>query len=275
MTETQPIGAWIEPASGRRLDHGPLLARLARRQAVLLGETHDRADIHRWQLHVLTGLLAHRSDIVVGFEMFPRGVQPVLDDWVAGRLTAAAFLERADWANVWGFPAALYQPLFDACRELRLPMVALNCRRALVSEVGQLGWDAIRTQARDGVTPAAPSTPAHRQYLFDMTGGGRTASAADPGFDRFVRAQSTWDRAFACRIAERHAATGALVVGIIGRGHMEYGHGTPFQLADLGVTDVAVLLPSDEAFTAPPGTTPIADAVFRLDRAAERGPQPE
>lgn len=59
-------------------------------------------------------------------------------------------------------------------------------------------------------------------------------SADAPEFDRFVRAQQTWDRAFACSIAAYlNEQPEALVAGIIGRGHMEYGFGTPDQLDDL------------------------------------------
>jgi hypothetical protein len=61
------------------------------------------------------------------------------------------------------------------------------------------------------------------------------------------------------------AGTADLVVGIIGRGHLEYGHGTPYQLADLGVTDVAVLLPNEEETLAIDPDRRLADAVFRLD----------
>ncbi len=147
-------------------------------------------------------------------------------------------------------------------------MLALNCYRALVSRVGKEGWDAIPEAERDGLTPAKPASAAHRQHLFEITGGvreGREAqSAADPKFDRFVRAQQTWDRAFACNIAYAlKASPEALIIGIIGRGHMDYGHGTPFQLADLGVSNIGLLVPSDTDFT--PSDTPIADAVFRLD----------
>ena len=56
-----------------------------------------------------------------------------------------------------------------------------------------------------------------------------------------------------------------LVVGIIGRGHLEYGHGTPFQLRDLGVEDVAVLLPATDATPEAKPLAGIADALFRLD----------
>lgn len=66
-----------------------------------------------------------------------------------------------------------------------------------------------------------------------------------------MRAMQTWDRAFACNMAHAlHEIPPAdpkpIIIGIIGRGHLEYGHGTPYQLADLGITDTAVLLTSDK-----------------------------
>jgi uncharacterized iron-regulated protein len=272
--ERHAPGAWLDPLTGNTINHGALLKRMAAKQAVLLGETHDRYDIHRWQLHILAGLYAYNQNIVVGFEMFPRRCQPVLDAWVAGKLDTATFLERVEWKSVWGFAPALYLPIFHFCRQFKLPMKAINCRRALVTEVGKLGWDAIAVADRDGVSPAKPATTAHRKYLFEMTGGARAdrkaVSADDPEFDRFVRAQQTWDRAFACNIAEAHGVMDRpLVVGIIGRGHLEYDHGTPFQLADLGIADVAVLLAVDEPFQA--DGEAIADAIFRLDTGQETG----
>jgi uncharacterized iron-regulated protein len=264
-------GTWIDPTSGNPLRYQDLLAGLASKQAVLLGETHDRADIHRWQLHVIAGLLAVRQDIVVGFEMFPRRVQPVLDEWVFGDLTGSAFLEKVEWTGIWGFPAELYLPIFQFCRQFKLPMKALNCRRSLVTEVGKLGWDAIAVEDRDNLTPAKTASDAHRHYLFAITGGARpdrrAASGLDPQFDRFVRAQQTWDRAFACNIAEaRSVETAPLVVGIIGSGHLEYRYGTPYQLADLGLDDVAVLLTRDLAELDTGAQADIADAVFRLEK---------
>lgn len=275
-------GSWLDGATGTPLTHDEVLARMADRRVVLLGETHDRFDIHRWQLHVCAGLLAQRSDIAVGFEMFPRRCQPVLDRWVAGELSVSEFLDQAEWETVWRFDPELYLPLFHFCRQFRLPMLALNCERPLVTRVGKDGWDAIPESERDGLTPAVPASAAHRQYLFDITGGGRSdrpiADAADPGFDRFVRAQQTWDRAFACNIAKAlEVGMAGQIIGIIGRGHMEFGHGTPFQLAQLGVDDTAILLPSDDPDFGPDRKN-LGHALFRLpgppDRAAPRKPLP-
>lgn len=264
-------GQWVDPDSQKPITHSELMQRMSRMQTVLLGETHDRYDIHRWQLHVIASLTAYRDKMAVAFEMFPRAVQPSLDRWVAGEIDLDAFLEESRWAEVWRFDPALYTPIFHFCRQFRVPMLAVNCRRALVTEVGKLGWDAIPVDERDGVTPAVPATPEHRQYLFDITGGGRpdrAAQSADaPEFDRFVRAQQTWDRAFACGISDSlETDPERLVIGIIGRGHLEYGYGTPYQLRDLGVKDIGILLPHDFGQVEP--AAGIADGIFVLDDAA-------
>ncbi|GAA0311082.1 ChaN family lipoprotein [Rhodovulum strictum] len=262
---------WLLPASGARLGHAGALAWLAGADAVLLGERHDRAADHRWQVHVAAGLAAHRP-IVMGFEMFPARLDPVLADWVGGGLSEGDFLARADWSTVWGFPAELYLPLFRFCREMGVAMVGLNCRRDLVREVGAGGWESVPDDAREGLTPARPSPPAYRRFIYDLTGGARPGRVAtspeDPAFDRFVRAQEVWDRAFATRI---HAAAGRpgapLVVGIIGLGHLLWGGGVPWQLADLGLRDVRVAIPS--APDDPPPEVGMADAICTLPPGVE------
>lgn len=264
-----PRGAWLDPENGDLIDQRALMERLATKRVVLLGETHNVAEIHRWQAHVIAHLQMFRPNIAVGFEMFPRRIQPVLDRWVAGELTTAAFIEESEWCEVWGFPPALYLPIFHLCRAQNIPMRALNCYRPLVTRVGKEGWDAIPVEDRDGLTPAAPASPAYRRYLFDLVGpgpAGRATDAMDPSWDRFVRAQQCWDRAFACNIAAALKAPEApLVVGVIGRGHLEYGGGAPFQLRDLGVEDIAVLLPTEAAEQDLSRMRGIGDAIFRLD----------
>ena len=91
-----PLGAWIDPSNGNQIDEFSLMHDLATRQVVLLGETHTIAEIHRWQLHVATIIRFIRRNVAVGFEMFPRRVQPVLDEWVAGELGSRQFLEKVD-----------------------------------------------------------------------------------------------------------------------------------------------------------------------------------
>lgn len=253
-----PDALWTDPIRRTRVSETDALDRLASASVVLLGETHDDAQDHAWQTRVLAGL-ADRRQVVAGFEMFPRHARPALDDWVAGRLDPRGFLAATRWQEVWGFDPALYLPLFELCRSREIPMRGLNIDRPLVSLIGREGWDALPEAERGWLTPAVPAGPDYRRYLFEATGGvrpGRVAqSPEDPAFDRFVRAQQAWDRAFACALVEASAERpDALVVGIIGRGHLEYRLGVSPQLEALGVGPTLLALPS-----APQDAGPIAD----------------
>jgi uncharacterized iron-regulated protein len=269
---TVPTG-WLRvgDGTGASVPANDVLARAAAADVVLLGEQHDEADHHRWQAQVLAGLHALRPQMVVGFEMFPRRVQPVLDRWVAGELSAPALLAQTDWEEVWNFPAALYLPLFEFVRINRLPMLALNVDARLTRAIGDKGWDAVPENEREGVGRAAPASAPYRDFLFSVYRehahgeGGRDGR----GFRHFVEAQLNWDRAMAEALAARLASGQGdgrppLVVGVIGSGHLRHGHGVPHQLRALGVGRVVTLLPlsfADACREMQPG---LADALFVL-----------
>lgn len=275
-------GIWIAPASRSVLAHDRLMADMATRPVVLLGEQHDNAEHHRWQLHTLAALHGRHPNMVIGFEAFPRRVQPVLERWVSGELTSDAFLEEVEWDKVWGFDAGLYMPLFHFARQHRVPILALNVERGLVSKVGRDGFDAVPPGYREGVSQPAPPSSAYRQSLARVFGhkiqrdgspprqGEMAEILADPAFQRFVEAQLTWDRAMAEAMAgARNADEAALVVGILGRGHVEHRWGVPRQLADLGIGDAAVLLPAELSNDCAGVAPDLADAVFTVPAASD------
>lgn len=240
-----PVGVWIDPASNERRDDA--IAALAKRKVVLLGEAHDEVEHHRWQLHTIAALRDRRPDLVLGFEMFPRRVQPVLDRWVKGELSEADFLRDVDWAAVWGFDADLYLPLFHFARMHRIPMVALNIDRDTSRKVVQRGISNVPLAEREDVGDPAPATPAYRDRLFEVfkqhPAGGAGASRDSGVFGRFVEAQLLWDRAMAEALVAGRREKEPLIVGVMGQGHMEYRDGVVHQLAALGVDDVATALP--------------------------------
>lgn len=241
-----PAGAWISPATMKTVPD-PVPAAAAQK-VVLLGEQHDRAEDHRWQLATIERLYAADPSMVLGFEMFPRSVQPVLDRWVAGDLSEAAFLKQADWQHVWGFPPELYMPIFRFARDHRVPMVALNVSRHLVHQVGQVGLAAVPMAAREGVGTPAPPTPAYRAALKDVMSGHGGPAMSPARLDHFIEAQQMWDRAMAEAIAARLPLH---VVAIMGAGHLENRDGVPHQLAALGVDQVVVLIPQHDICVAP------------------------
>ncbi len=259
-------GRWLDPASRAAPSHDEVIARAAGAGVVLLGETHDDPDHHRWQLSVLAGLLARRPDLAVGFEALPASAQPALDRWVAGKLGEAAFLDEVGWERVWGLPAKLYLPLFHLARMHRVRVVGLNVERRLVARVGREGWGAVPIAERQGVgDPAAPSPAYVERLAGHFRGHGpRGRAKDDAAFRRFVEAQLTWDRAMAEALA-RARRTAPLVVGIVGSEHLRHREGIPHQLADLGIPDATVLLPETVARGCGRFSPGEADAVFLLD----------
>lgn len=266
-----PPGKWWMPAAAESspTSQAQVYKRAAASGVVLLGELHDQAEHHRWQLHTMAGLHALGGELVLGFEMFPRRVQPVLDRWVAGELSAAQFLRQSDWVNVWGFDPALYLPLFDFARMHRIPMVALNVERSLIREVGRKGESALQESQREGVGRPAPPPDEYRKYLFEVFqqhDQSRPAKSPDaPAFLRFVESQTFWDRAMAEAIRDaRRKYPGRQFIGIMGSGHTLAG-GVPHQLRALGIDDTMVMRPWEANADCARLTLRVADAVFGID----------
>jgi uncharacterized iron-regulated protein len=269
-----PVGQWVDPRDGKVLSHTRVIARAARADVVLLGEEHDATEHHRWQLSVLAGLLARRGHLIVGLEALPRSAQSALDEWSAGRLDTATFLERSAWRAYWGENADEYLAIAHWARLNRQPLVALNVSHALVGRVGRDGWDAVPAAVREGLGNPVPADTAYRRALAHVYAEhacrDESAVARDPKFARFVEAQLTWDRAMAEAIASaRRTHRDALVVGIMGRGHVEHGAGVLPQLAALGVRHIEVLLPWDDERPCGELTADLADAVFGVAAPAD------
>lgn len=235
-------GGWAD-ASARPVDTAELLRRAAHAPAVLLGERHDSPEHHRWQLHTLVALHALNPNLAIGMEMFPRRVQPALDRWTAGITTESEFLKESEWQKVWGYEASFYLPILHFARMNRIPVIGLNVERSLVSRTAKEGWAAIPPAEREGVGEPAPPPPSYLQRLGEAMAAHGPNQRESQGFQRFVEAQSVWDRAMAERIADTHRDTGRTVVAILGMGHVEGRDGVPHQLAALGIDNALVLLP--------------------------------
>lgn len=260
-----PVGAWVDPARGEKRDDA--IVALAKRGVVLLGESHDEAEHHRWQLHTIAALFGHQANMVLGFEMFPRRVQPVLDRWSRGELNETTFLHEVDWGQIWGIDAELYLPLFHFARMHRLPMLALNIDRATNRRVAAQGFAAVSRAEREGVGEPAPAASSYRDRLFTWfkrhPGAGEMARADSETFARFVQAQLFWDRAMAeAIVGVRRGEPRPLVVGVMGSGHVEYREGVAHQLVAMGVDDVSTALPWCADADYPVQERPIADLLF-------------
>ena len=278
------VGKWWDPVARNDVTSSEIFTLLARRSAVLLGESHTSTEDHRWQLHTITALFAHNPAMVIGFEMFPRSTQTILNRWVKGELDVRTFLKEVNWEEVWRYDPSLYLPLFYFARQNRVPMIALNVDRSLVQRVAEQGWAEVPAGEREGVSDPAPGTDAYRRelamvYLIKRhykKENHQTEHTAhefneeeivkvleEPEFERFVQAQLTWDRAMAESLVNgMRAHNASIAVGVMGRGHVEFGHGVAHQLADLGIVDAATAVTTTPMQDCNDIAAGVANAVF-------------
>ena len=190
---------------------------------------------------------------------------------------------------MWRVDPNLYLPIFQFARMNRVPMIALNVDHKLTRAVGEKGLDAVPESEREGIGRPAAASPEYVERLHDVflqhernrsgdrTPRGATASSSmdDPAFKHFVESQLVWDRAMAEGIAAALRRTpAALVVGVLGGGHIIHRWGVPHQLEALGVGNVAVLVPWDSGGDCATLVAGYADAVFGLGEPdAEPGPK--
>ncbi len=272
-----PVGKVLQPKTDTWINTTKLIHASADKKIVLLGEHHDNMEHHRWQLQMMTGLHTLNRDIVLGFEMFPRKAQPVLDSWVNGELTEQQFLKQVDWATYWSFDASLYMPMFHYARMNKIPIYALNIERSLIRQVGKQGWENIAVEQREGISDPKPASEGYRKMLagvFMQHGENHSETPSEelvikamamPGFNRFVESQLVWDRAMAEAItngAKRHPQ--AQFVAVLGSGHMMYRYGVPEQLNALDMPNSSVMVPWDIEFECDYIQADFADAVIGL-----------
>lgn len=291
-------GQWLSPGAETPTRAQSAIATLAAADVILLGEHHGDPDIQLWQATTAAAIAARRGKVQYGYEMFPRAAQPALIAWSLGETSRHDFLVSAGWSNVWGFAAASYDPILRLPRIQRAPAIALNVDRSLIRKVGREGWGSVPEADRLGIGTPAPALAAYRTKLEEVLSMKSSGSA--PTFkerhgdnphkadeakrsqmtERFIEAQLVWDRAFAEAIAgARKAHPNHPMIAFMGRGHVDYGHGVKHQLADLGITNVAMAIPISTGegchLDADADGRPIADLVYGMPtRQDEPGPAP-
>lgn len=249
-----PEGQWVNH-KGKSQKNSKIIKKLSQAKVVLIGEDHENPEHHRMQLHTIAQLYAREPNMALGFESFPRKTQSILDEWVAGKLNEEEFLKRVKWDEIWRFNKDFYMPMFHFARMNKIPMIALNVERKLVSEVSSKGWENVDKDIREGVSKPADANRDYIEVLAEvfaqhMPKHGHSEESPEltendvkeimenPSFQKFMQGQLVWDRAMAEAISKAiHKDKKSLVVGVMGAGHVMGDYGVVHQLKDLGIAD--------------------------------------
>ncbi len=229
------LDAITDTRTGELLAPAELARRLSDTRILLLGEDHTSVDHHRVQLHVLRELVDSGREVILGVEMLPYTQQALLERWSRGEITESQFMDGwyAHWSHHWRY----YREIFEYARERKLPLVALNVPRETVRVARLQGFEAIDEATRRYLPPTIDASDEEFRRLFDASfASDDPLHGALPPAQRegLYRAQATWDAAIGWNAAQALESSGrarALVVVLIGTGHVAYGLGAERQLA--------------------------------------------
>jgi uncharacterized iron-regulated protein len=244
------LDAVTDTATGELIGPAELARRLADTRILFIGEEHTNDEFHRVQLRVLEALVAADREVLIGLEMFPWTQQAVLDDWTAGRLDEQTFVERSRWYETWSHHWGHYRDIFLYAQRRKLPMYGINAPREVVRTVRSKGFEALEPAARERMPPALDlSSDEHRRMFrasFSADDLLHMTSLNDEQREGMYRAQVTWDAAMgwnALRALEQHGGPKAIMVVLIGAGHVTYGLGSERQIRPYFKGRISSLVP--------------------------------
>jgi uncharacterized iron-regulated protein len=228
------LDAITDTASGAALTPSDLQARLSSARILFVGEAHVAIESHAVELAVIRELVRAGRKVSVGLEMYPVSAQGALDDWTSGRVSEADFLEKSGWFRHWSYNWNYYRDIFVFAKENGVRLFGANVPPEVVSAVGRKGLDSLEPAQRGLLPERVDWDNADFKRLFkasfdeDEFHGGMT----DDMLNRMVQAQATWDAAFgwsAVRAAKASDDPKAIVVMLLGEGHVYYGLGAERQ----------------------------------------------
>jgi uncharacterized iron-regulated protein len=223
-----------------------LVAQLATKRVVFIGEIHDRHDHHVNQLEIIRRLHEREPNLAIGVEYFQQAFQQQVDDYIAGRISENEFLRTTEYYLRWKYDYRLYAPIFRYARDQHIPVRALNVPTALTSAVAKVGIAGL--SGKQSAYLPREIEPADEGYKNRLRNAFEAHQSLGPDtLNHFVEAQLVWDEGMAESAAAYLTANpGRLLVVLAGAGHVAFGSGIPKRLQRRTNATYAIVLNSGE-----------------------------
>lgn len=218
---------------------------------VVLAERHGDKVGHAVQKAIVTDALGLDPDTAVSFEMVERHEQAALDDYLAGRIDAAALDGRLKVDGTGGGGSAwanFYRPIADEAAAVGAPVIAANAPRALVKRARLEGYDVLRSLPAEERAlfdlPARLDDGAYYQRFTDWMTASRndgvptdlaSVGLTEADVDAMFRAMQMWDATMAASVTRANGGFfgvgGRRVIHLVGCFHAESDGGLVRQIA--------------------------------------------
>jgi aminopeptidase N len=212
-----------------------IIPHLAQQRVVFIGEQHTRFEHHLNQWLIIKKLVERGLKVAIGMEMFQQPYQSALDDYLAGKIEEAAFLQQARYFEKWRYDYNLYKIILDYAKQHSLPVIALNIEGEINNRIGREGIDSLSAEERTHLPTALDFTNTHYRedlrQIFAFHPRHNKDEDSNQAFGRFLQAQTVWDESMAERAARFiQENPDTMLVILAGNGHLRHAYGIPQRL---------------------------------------------
>ena len=231
--------ATVEPGGGASNDANPWKS-ITSADVVYIGEVHNNQRDHEYELQLVKKMLAHHFRIAVGWEMFARTNQPLLDKFNRHQISLEQLLDQSGFKKSWGVYSPVYAKILTTSAANGIPNVGLNATDRLVHRVA-MGQTLNQTEQRQIPTGYKVRRGAFESFVHLL---GDHPGMATADLQRYFDAQNIWDQTMADSIVEFHRQNPETKILVLaGRAHVEGGFGVPAYVAQKANLRQLVLVP--------------------------------
>ena len=236
-----------DTSTGKLVTPEEMAKQLAGAGILFIGENHTNQEFHDVQMRTIRALHEAGREVLIGLEMFPYTEQAVLDNWNAGRYTESGFVELSRWYDNWGYHWNYYRDIFVYAREKGINMYAVNSPRDVVKSVRTKGFENLTPEEAAHLPPKlATDNDEHRRMYRAFFDKDDALHMNDAALDGLYRAQTMWDATMgwnALQALKQHGGPSAIMVVLIGAGHVTFGLGSERQIDPYYGGRIASLIP--------------------------------
>ena len=192
---------------------------------IYVGETHDDALDHQYELELVRGLLKRKTKFAIGWEMFDTTQQSAIDAWASRVISFKEMISKTDFQKHWGIYSPVYEEILQIAGNANIPILALNAPPGLTRKIAR--GEPLTAQERAMIPTGFVATEGGYKNFVAMMGNHPGLNKRD--LRRFFAAQNTWDQTMASRILDfERRNPGVQLLVLTGRGHVSGGYGVPF-----------------------------------------------
>jgi uncharacterized iron-regulated protein len=222
-----------DTAAGAIITPAEMAKRLAGTGLLFIGENHTNQDFHDVQFRAIKALHEAGREVLIGLEMFPYTEQAVLDNWNDGRYTEDGFVDLARWYDNWGYHWNYYRNILLYAQKHGIDLYAVNSPRDVVKSVRTKGFQNLTPEEAAHLPPKLASDDAeHRRMYRAFFDKDDALHMNEQALEGLYRAQTMWDATMgwnALQALKAHGGPKAIMVVLIGAGHVTYGLGAERQ----------------------------------------------